>query len=75
MEIYTVYFDSGMPFYSDKVLNGSSEGSTLELKLPIEGLSSSARREVVTERTVCGTSTSTFHIATARCLPCPDRLW
>ncbi len=33
-EIYTVYFDSGMPFYSDKVLNGSSEGSTLELKLP-----------------------------------------
>jgi len=33
-EIYTVYFDSEMPFYSDKVLNGSSEGSTLELKLP-----------------------------------------
>ena len=33
-EIYTVYFDSGMPFYSDKVLNGSSEGSTLELKRP-----------------------------------------
>ena len=32
-EIYTVYFDSGMPFYSDRILNGSSEGSTLELKL------------------------------------------
>ena len=33
-EIYTVYFDSGMPFYSDRILNGYSEGSTLELKLP-----------------------------------------
>ena len=33
-EIYTVYFDSGMPFYSDKVLDGSNEGSTLELKMP-----------------------------------------
>ena len=32
-EIYTVYFDSGMPFYSDRILNGYSEGSTLELKL------------------------------------------
>ena len=33
-EIYTVYFDSGMPLYSDRSLNGYSEGSTLELKLP-----------------------------------------
>ena len=33
-EIYTVYFDSGMPFYSNKILNGFPEGSTLELKLP-----------------------------------------
>ncbi len=33
-EIYTVYFDSGMPFYSDRILNGYSEGSTLELRLP-----------------------------------------
>ena len=33
-EIYTVYFDSGMPFYSDKILSGFPEGSTLELKLP-----------------------------------------
>ena len=32
-EIYTVYFDSGMPFYSDKILSGFPEGSTLELKL------------------------------------------
>ena len=33
-EIYTLYFDSGMPFYSDKILSGFPEGSTLELKLP-----------------------------------------
>ena len=33
-EIYTVYFDSEMPFYSDKILSGFPEGSTLELKLP-----------------------------------------
>ena len=33
-DIYTVYFDSGMPFYSGNVLNGFPEGSTLELKLP-----------------------------------------
>lgn len=32
-EIYTVYFDSGMPFYSEKLLNGCAEGSTLEMKL------------------------------------------
>ena len=32
-EIYTLYFDSGMPFYSDKILSGFPEGSTLELKL------------------------------------------
>ncbi|MBQ8546769.1 MAG: hypothetical protein IJ437_07515 [Clostridia bacterium] len=32
-EIYTVYFDSTMPFYSDKVMNGYEEGSTLELKM------------------------------------------
>ena len=33
-EIYTVCFDSGMPFYSDKILSRYPEGSTLELKLP-----------------------------------------
>ena len=33
-EIYTVYFDSAMPFYSDKILGDCEEGSTLELKLP-----------------------------------------
>ena len=33
-DIYTVYFDSGMPFYSDKILSSYPEGSTLELKLP-----------------------------------------
>ncbi|MBQ9710377.1 MAG: hypothetical protein IJV67_07135 [Clostridia bacterium] len=33
-EIYTVYFDSSMPFYSDKILDECEEGSTLELKLP-----------------------------------------
>ena len=33
-EIYTVYFDSAMPFYSDKILSGFPEGSTLALKLP-----------------------------------------
>ena len=32
--IYTVYFDSAMPFYSGKVLSCYPEGSTLELKLP-----------------------------------------
>lgn len=32
-EIYTVYFDSAMPFYSDKILSDCEEGSTLELKL------------------------------------------
>ena len=32
-EIYTVYFDSAMPFYSDKILGEGTEGSTLELKL------------------------------------------
>ena len=32
-EIYTVYFDSGMPLYSSKLLSGSAEGSTLEIKL------------------------------------------
>ena len=33
-DIYTLYFDSGMPFYSDKILSRYPEGSTLELKLP-----------------------------------------
>ena len=33
-DIYTVYFDSGMPFYSDRILSSYPEGSTLELKLP-----------------------------------------
>ena len=32
-EIYTVYFDSAMPFYSEKILGKCEEGSTLELKL------------------------------------------
>ena len=32
-EIYTVYFDSAMPFYSDKIFGDCEEGSTLELKL------------------------------------------
>ena len=32
-EIYTVYFDSAMPFYSEKILGDCEEGSTLELKL------------------------------------------
>ena len=32
-EIYTVYFNSAMPFYSDKILGECAEGSTLELKL------------------------------------------
>ena len=31
--IYTVYFDSGMPLYSESILSGATEGSTLELKL------------------------------------------
>ena len=33
-DIYTVYFDSGMPFYGENILNAYPEGSTLELKLP-----------------------------------------
>ena len=32
-DIYTVYFDSGMPFYSNKIMSSYPEGSTLELKL------------------------------------------
>lgn len=32
-DIYTVYFDSAMPFYSDRILESCTEGSTLELKL------------------------------------------
>ena len=32
-KIYTVYFDSAMPYYSDKILGDCEEGSTLELKL------------------------------------------
>ena len=32
-EIYTVYFDSAMPFYTDKILGDCEEGSTLQLKL------------------------------------------
>lgn len=32
-DIYTVYFDSGMPLYSENILSGVTEGSTLELKL------------------------------------------
>ena len=32
-EIYTVYFDSAMPFYSDKILGDCEVGSRLELKL------------------------------------------
>ena len=33
-DIYTVYFDSGMPFYGENILTAYPEGSTLELKLP-----------------------------------------
>ena len=33
-DIYTVYFDSGMPFYSDKLLRCCEQGVTLEIKLP-----------------------------------------
>ena len=33
-DIYTVYFDSGMPFYGENILNAYPESSTLELKLP-----------------------------------------
>lgn len=32
-EIYTICFDSTMPFYDSRVLNGYTEGSSLELKL------------------------------------------
>ena len=32
-EIYTICFDSGMPFYDSRVLNGYAEGSSLEVKL------------------------------------------
>lgn len=33
-EIYTICFDSTMPFYDSRVLNGYAEGSSLEIKLP-----------------------------------------
>ena len=33
-EIYTVYFDSEMPLYSEGILNGFAAGSRLELKMP-----------------------------------------
>ena len=32
-EIYTICFDSSMPFYDSRVLNGYEEGSSLEMKL------------------------------------------
>ena len=32
-EIYTICFDSTMPFYDSRVLNGYEEGSSLEMKL------------------------------------------
>ena len=32
-DIYTVYFDSGMPFYSDKIFGSYKECCTLEFKL------------------------------------------
>ena len=32
-EIYTICFDSTMPFYDSRVLNGYEEGSSLEIKL------------------------------------------
>ena len=32
-EIYTICFDSTMPFYDSRVLNGYAEGSSLEMKL------------------------------------------
>lgn len=31
-EIYTICFDSTMPFYDSRVLNGYAEGSSLEIK-------------------------------------------
>ena len=33
-DIYTVYFNSGMPLYNESVMSESDEGSMLELKLP-----------------------------------------
>ena len=32
-DIYTLYFDSGMPLYDQSVLNGCKEGGTVMLKL------------------------------------------
>ena len=32
-EIYTICFDSTMPFYDSRVLNGYAEGTSLEVKL------------------------------------------
>ena len=33
-DIYTVYFDSGMPLYEPSVLNGYEQSSSLEVNLP-----------------------------------------
>ncbi len=33
-EIYTICFDSSMPFYDSRMLNGFAEGSSLEMKFP-----------------------------------------
>ena len=33
-EIYTIYFDSGMPLYEKSVLNGYEESSSLKVNLP-----------------------------------------
>lgn len=32
-QIYTICFDSTMPFYDSRILNGYAEGSSLEIKL------------------------------------------
>ena len=33
-EIYTVYFDSGMPMYGESILNGCREYGSMEIKFP-----------------------------------------
>jgi len=33
-DIYTVYFHSEMPFYSDRILSGCEEGGMLEWRMP-----------------------------------------
>ena len=35
-DIYTVYFNSNMPLYEEKILKAYNEGSLLEIKLKIQ---------------------------------------